>query len=206
MADPGLDFAPERSVATDDKAARRAFQSAALVYLDELYGAALRMTRNPAEAEDLVQETVLRAWKNWDRFSQGTNCRAWIFRILVNTFINGYRRRRTEREFMESRRGGTVADKYYMREMNAAWSDPERRYESRHLSPTVVEALDSLKPDFRAVVVLADLRDFTYKEIAEIIGCPIGTVMSRLFRARRALRDLLYEHARDQGIPVAKAG
>jgi len=181
----------------------RQFQAQAMGHLDELYGAALRMTRNPTQAEDLVQEAVLRAWKNWDRFRQGTNCRAWMFRILVNTFINGYRRKRTEREFQESKSRGTVADKHQLRWNNEVWSDPETSYMHRSLSPTVQDALDKLKPDFRTVVVLADLQDFAYKEIAEIIGCPIGTVMSRLFRARRALREMLEDHARASGLALA---
>ncbi len=183
--------------------AEREFQSQALKYLDELYGAALRMTRNATEAEDLVQEAVLRAWKNWDRFRQGTNCRAWLFRILVNTFINGYRRRRTERDFQEQKSRGTVADKNQLRWNNEVWSDPETSYMHRSLSVTVQNALAQLKPDFRTVVVLADLQDFAYKEIAEIVGCPIGTVMSRLFRARRSLRGLLAEHARASGLALA---
>lgn len=188
-----------------DKQTRKAFEAQALVHLDELYGAALRMTRNPPQAEDLVQETVLRAWKNWHRFREGTNCRAWVFRIMVNTFINGYRRRRTEREFLEQRRGGTLADRHYVREANERWSNPERGYMQRHLSPVVREALEDLRPDFRTVVVLADLRDFTYREIAEIVGCPIGTVMSRLFRARRSLRKVLADHARASGLTAAAA-
>lgn len=196
-ANAKIDGKKSRSVA------EREFKRQALCYLDELYGAALRMTRNPTEAEDLVQEATLRGWKNWDRFNQGTNCRAWMFRILVNTFINGYRRRRTEREFVDRKAGGTVADRNQLRWNNENWSNPEISYLQRSLSPTVQDALDQLKPDFRTVVVLADLQDFAYKEIAEIIGCPIGTVMSRLFRARRALREMLEDHARDQGLRLA---
>lgn len=188
-----------------DRAARSEFEEQALTYLDELYGAALRMTRNPTEAEDLVQEAVLRAWKNWHRFDKGTNCRAWIFRILVNTFINGYRRRRTERDFLDGKRSGTLADRQFVREAAELWSDPERGFEERNLSTTVQRALASLKPEFRVVVILADLRDFSYKEIAEIVGCPIGTVMSRLFRARRSLRGMLYDHARSHGLRIAAA-
>ena len=191
--------------ATEKRAVRHAFESQALVHLEDLYGAALRLTRNPTEAEDLVQEAVLRAWKNWHRFSDGTNCRAWIFRILVNTFINGYRRKKTEREFIEQRKGETLADRGFLTRATASWSDPERGYEERNLSPIVQKALANLRSEFRIVVVLADLRDFTYREIAEIVGCPIGTVMSRLFRARRALREVLYEHARNSGLAVKAA-
>ena len=179
---------------------RQRYESQVLCHLDDLYGAAIRMTHDPTSAEDLVQETVLRAWKAWDRFRQGTNARAWIFRILVNTFINGYRRKRTERDFLDSRRPGTMADKHFTREALESWSNPARAYEHRTLSPVVQEALASLNPEFRAVVVLADLRDFSYREIAEAMSCPIGTVMSRLFRARRILRTMLYEHARAHGL------
>ena len=184
---------------------RAAFEEQALCFLDELYGTALRMTRSPSAADDLVQESILRAWKNWHRFKQGTNCRAWVFRILVNTFINGYRRKKTERQFLEKRAPGTLADSGFAWEANKKWSDPELRYEARTLSPTVQEALAELRPEFRAVVILADLQDFTYREIADMVGCPIGTVMSRLFRARRALRELLYEHAKNSGLQVAMA-
>jgi len=192
--------APEGAARDEAPSARARFEAQVLCYLDELYGAAIRMTHDPTAAEDLVQETVLRAWKAWGRFRAGTNARAWVFRILVNTFINGYRRRRTERDFMDTRRPGTLADKHFAREALETWSNPARAYEHRTLSPVVQEALASLKPEFRAVVVLADLRDFSYREIAEAMSCPIGTVMSRLFRARRALRALLYEHARAHGL------
>ncbi len=191
---------------TTENTTRKAFEREALVHLDDLYGAALRMTRNAAEAEDLVQEALLRGWKSWDRFREGTNCRAWIFRILVNTFINGYRRRRTERDFLDQKSDNTLADGEWLRQSNRTWSDPEVSYEATHLSPTVEQALESLRPEFRVVVVLSDLQDFSYKEIAEIVGCPIGTVMSRLFRARRALREMLTEHARAQGLHLRAVG
>lgn len=181
---------------------RAAFDREALVHLDALYGAALRLTRRPTEAEDLVQDTILRAWKKWDQFKQGTNCRAWLFRILTNTFINGYRRRTKEREILEAEHQGRLSDRFFSRDQVRAWADPERGYEHGHLSPIVQEALESLKPDFRTVVVLADLEGFAYKEIAEMVDCPIGTVMSRLFRARRALRGRLQEHAEAYGITV----
>jgi RNA polymerase sigma-70 factor (ECF subfamily) len=182
---------------------KRRFETEAMDHLDELYGAALRMTRHAADAEDLVQETLLRAWNAWDRFAEGTNCRAWLFRILVNTYINKYRRHRTERAFLEHGQAGTVADHDFVGQANQTWSNPQLGYEQRTLSPSVEAALMSLKDEFRIVVILADLRDFSYKEIAEILGCPLGTVMSRLFRGRRMLRELLYEHARDHGLRVA---
>ncbi len=185
--------------------ARQAFQEQALPHLDALYGSAVRLTRNPIEAEDLVQEAVMRAYQNWGQFTAGTNCRAWLFRILTNTFINGYRRRTKEREVLDKERAGALADRFFSRDCARAWADPEVTYSQKNLSPTVERALASLKPEFRMVVVLADLQDQSYREIAEPIGCPIGTVMSRLFRARRALRLLLEDHARAHGLTAEAA-
>ncbi len=189
-----------------DEADRKAFREEALQHLDALYGTALRLTRHAEQAEDLVQETVLRAWQKWHQFQRGTNCRAWMLRILTNTFINGYRRRVKEREILEAERSGRHAERFYSRESTRSWASPEAGFERRHLSPTVVAALDQLRPEFRAVVVLADLQDMSYREIAEVIGCPIGTVMSRLFRARRALRAELTDHAAAFGIGLQPTG
>ncbi len=195
----------ERGLSSDEREARDAFRREALVHLDSLYGAAVRLTRRPAEAEDLVQETVLRAFRKWEQFKQGTNCRAWLFRILTNTFINGYRRRTKEREILEAEKSGRHNERFYSREATVMWADPEVGFARRHLSPAIQVALDGLKPDFRTVVVLADLQDFSYKEIAEIVGCPIGTVMSRLFRARRALQKSLRAEAAAYGIGLQAA-
>ncbi|MDP6944230.1 MAG: sigma-70 family RNA polymerase sigma factor [Myxococcota bacterium] len=173
-----------------------------MVHLNALYGAALRFTRSPAEAEDLVQETTLRAWRKWHQFEDGTNCKAWLFRILTNTFINGYRRRTKEREILENEQRGCHGERFFSRASAKRWGDPEQGYHDHNLSPVVERALADLPVNFRTVVVLADLQNFSYKEIAEIVGCPIGTVMSRLFRARRALQDVLREHASSYGIAV----
>ncbi len=184
---------------------RAAFEAQALVHLDTLYGAALRLARDQAQAEDLVQEAVLRAWQNWHQFTDGTNCRAWLLRILTNTFINGYRRKSKEREILDHEQEGGYGDRFFCRDAARRWACPEHGFNRRNLSPTVVGALADLKPEFRDVVVLSDLRGLAYKEIAELIGCPIGTVMSRLFRARRALRDRLRDHARQFGLVAAAA-
>ena len=181
---------------------RQVFQRDALIHLNALYGAALRFTRSPAEAEDLVQETTLRAWRKWHQFEDGTNCKAWLFRILTNTFINGYRRRTKEREILENEQRGCHGERFFSRASANRWGDPEQGYHDHNLSPVVERALADLPVNFRTVVVLADLQNFSYKEIAEIVGCPIGTVMSRLFRARRALQDVLREHASSYGIAV----
>lgn len=182
---------------------RRAFEAEALVHLNALYGAALRLTRTHSEAEDLVQETILRGWRKWHQFQRGTNCKAWLFRILTNTFINGYRRGQKEREILEAEQLGRHGERFFSKVSAQRWGDPERGYEDQNLSPVVERALNDLPANFKTVVVLADLQNFSYKEIAEIIGCPIGTVMSRLFRARRALQDVLREHAQSYGIALA---
>lgn len=179
---------------------RADFEAQALVHLDVMYGAALRLTRDPSLAEDLVQESVLRAYQGWDQFTVGTNCRAWLLRIVTNTFINGYRRRSKEREILDAEEVGAYGDRFFCRDAARSWACPEHRYEQQHLSPRVAAALNDLKPEFRQVVVLSDLEGFAYKEIADLVGCPIGTVMSRLFRARRTLRAKLQEHARQFGL------
>jgi RNA polymerase sigma-70 factor (ECF subfamily) len=180
---------------------RRAdFQAQALIHLDILYAAAVRMTRNPARAEDLVQETMLRAWTKWDQFQTGTHCKAWLMRILTNTFINGYRRQRREREVLTAEREQRLSDRFFSTESARNWADPVQGFERRNLSPVVVRALDGLRPEFRIVVELSDLQSLSYREVAEVVGCPVGTVMSRLFRARRQLREQLRSHAREQGL------
>ncbi|TNF25927.1 MAG: sigma-70 family RNA polymerase sigma factor [Deltaproteobacteria bacterium] len=184
----------------DARSHRKAFEAEALVHLDTLYGAALRLTREPSLAEDLVQEALLRAYQNWAQFTDGTNCRAWLLRIVTNTFINGYRRKTKEREILDAEEVGAYGDRFFSRDTARSWACPEVGYEKKNLSPTVTQALEDLKPEFREVVVLSDLQGFAYKEIAELVGCPIGTVMSRLFRARRSLRRKLQEHARQFGL------
>ena len=192
-----------RSPSSDQAMAREAYERDALVHLSALYGAALRYTRTHAEAEDLVQETVLRAWHKWHQFEAGTNCKAWLFRILTNTFINSYRRRVKEREILEAELLGRHGERFFSRQSAHRWGDPELGFEAHNLSPVVERALGELPVNFRTVVVLADLQSFSYKEIAEIVGCPIGTVMSRLFRARRLLQASLREHAASYGIAAA---
>jgi RNA polymerase sigma-70 factor (ECF subfamily) len=181
-----------------------AFEKLALPHLDALYGAAMRFTKSPAGAEDLVQETMLRAYQCWHQFDATTNCRAWLFRILSNSFINGWRRKTKEREVLEGEHQGSHGDRFFCRDAAATWTHPEQAYFERNLSRTVVEALDTLKPDFRVIVELSDLQGFSYREIAEALEIPIGTVMSRLFRARQALRGKLEDHARQFGLQLAQ--
>jgi len=182
---------------------RASFEKEALVHLDALYGAALRYTRDAREAEDLVQDTVLAAYRFFDRFEPGSNCKAWLFKILTNTFINKYRRRVREREvhdqLMDEEAPSLISD-----ESRAASRDPERFLERSLqgglLSDDVRRALDAVPSDYRMAVVLCDLEEFSYKEIAEIMDCPVGTVMSRLHRGRRLLQRALHAYAVNEGI------
>ncbi len=175
------------------------FNEEALPHLDSLYGAAMRYTRDPRDAEDLVQDTILTAYRFYDRFEPGSNCKAWLFKILTNTFINKYRRKVREREIREQLIDED-APSLISEEARAASRDPERFLDAGLLSDDVRRALDAVPADYRMAVVLCDLEEFSYKEIAEIMDCPVGTVMSRLHRGRRLLQRALYAYAVEQGI------
>ena len=183
---------------------REAFDAEVLPHLDTLYANALRLTRSPADAEDLAQETVLRAYRFHDRFEPGSNMKAWLLRIQYNAFVNRYRRvtreRAVEKDGPDSAAGADVMSRDALR----ALTDPT----GTALRPMVLReletALETLPDDQRMVVLLADVEELSYKEIAEVIGCPIGTVMSRLHRARRALRERLMEHAENELGPAAR--
>lgn len=179
---------------------RSEFEALTLEHMDALYGAALRLTRSPKDAEDLVQDTFLKAFRFFDSFEKGTNIKAWLFKIQTNTFINKYRRKVKEREVAETPPEDVVLDRFVSSEQVRALQDPEGDFFGKLLSDEVVEALDQVPVDFRMVVILADIQGFSYKEIAEIVGCPVGTVMSRLFRGRRILQKHLYEYAIGEGI------
>ena len=191
VADPATETAEQR-------AAR--FESDALVYLDQLYGAALRMTRNPADAEDLVQETFAKAFASFHQFTPGTNLKAWLYRILTNTFINTYRKRQRQPQLS----GGDTIEDWQLARAEAHTSTGLRSAEMEALDlmpdSAVTEAMNALAADFRLAVYLADVEGFAYKEIAEIMGTPIGTVMSRLNRGRNQLRRLLADYARENGL------
>src|SRR6185503_5369263 len=175
------------------------FEKEALPHLSALYGAALRMTRDPKDAEDLVQEALLRAYRFFDTFEAGTNCKAWLFRILTNVFCNQYREREREHVVMTEAESSSANLEQFLSGAGAG-RDSETALLGRMVSADVEKALAAVPPDFRLAVVLADLEDFSYKEIAEIMDCPAGTVMSRLYRGRKILQGLLYDYAVEQGI------
>ena len=191
--------APEPVAPETDEERKARFERDALPYLDQLYGGALRMTRNPADAEDLVQETYVKAYSAFHQYRDGTNIKAWLWRILTNTYINSYRKKQRQ----PTQSGAELEDWQFAKARvnpTEGLGPADVEAMSRLTAPEVVEAMQALPDDFRQAVYLADVEGFAYKEIAEIMDTPVGTVMSRLHRGRKALRDHLQEYAREQGM------
>jgi RNA polymerase sigma-70 factor (ECF subfamily) len=183
-----------------DDALRERFERDVMPLLPSLYGAAMRMTRNPADAEDLLQDTYLRAFRGFAGFKEGTNLKAWLYRILTNSYINTYRKKQREPQIVE---GPDDLDEWYLFDRLGARhveGSAEQEVLDRLPDTAVKAALESLPENFRIPVLLADVEGFSYKEIAEIMETPIGTVMSRLHRGRKALEKALWDTAVERGL------
>jgi RNA polymerase sigma-70 factor, ECF subfamily len=186
-------------IMAEPSAAGRTFDEEALPHLDALYRVALRLTADATLAEDLVQDTMLKAYRSWRQYRPGTNAKGWLLTILRNTFINDYRRRKHEPIAMD-----IEAAEPYALYRSIEETDPEGTFFSQIVDEKVLEAVDSLPTDFREVLVLSDIEGMSYAEIAETLQIPVGTVKSRLFRARRQLQSGLYAHAVETGIIRAR--
>jgi RNA polymerase sigma-70 factor (ECF subfamily) len=174
---------------------QREFQTEALPHADLLYNYALRTTFNPADAEDLVQETFFKAFRFWDSYEKGTNIRAWLFRIMKNAYINRYRKEKKEPDFTEY----DEAENPLFGESAAESTDLQEALNNTLLDDDVAKALSELPDEFRTVVILCDIEEMTYEEVAEFLDCPIGTVRSRLHRGRKLLRSRLLDYAKRRG-------
>ena len=180
------------------KAKHQEFQQEAIPHMDILYNYALRMTSNPDDAHDLVQETFLKAYRFWDKYEKGTNIKAWLFRILKNSYINRYRKETKEPDTVDYE---DIQNFYHtIRYQSSDPNDLQEKIFGGLLEDDVARALESLPEDFRTVVILCDIEGLTYEEIAEFVDCPIGTVRSRIHRGRKMLRVKLFDYAKKRGL------
>lgn len=179
---------------------RQLFEEEARPHLDALYSTALRLTRSECDAEDLVQDTLVRAYRFFDRFEAGTNFKAWLLRIQMNTFVNRYRRSTRERQVFDGPMATPVGEGVMSRATMRGLTDPVGSAHRKLIAKEINEAFETLSEEARAMVLLADVEELSYKEIAEVMGCPIGTVMSRLHRARKQLQVALQRQAIQLGI------
>jgi RNA polymerase sigma-70 factor (ECF subfamily) len=190
-----------------DDARRKEFQEKGLTLLDEVYGVALRMTRNPQAAEDLVAEAYARAWKSLDQFEPGTNIRAWIYKILTNTYINHFRKKHREPEKVSMDAYDKIEDFHLFNRISAqapsTSTDPVESVVGRLTNQDFLKALDQLPDEYRAAVDLYDIQGLSYQEVAEALDIPLGTVRSRLSRGRKMMQSSLWKHAVDAGLAPA---
>ena len=184
---------------------QKEFEKEALTFFDSLYNAAVHMTQSTWEAEDLVQETYLKAYKSFHQFQKGTNCKAWLFKILTNTCINLYQKRKVRSSAEEE---GVLEDFYifnkFEEDIPAFGEVVGEGFLKRLVSDDVKTALDRLPPEFRTVIILSDLESLSYQEVADILNCSLGTVKSRLYRGRRLLQKSLWEYAMERGVAKRK--
>lgn len=183
------------------EAKKSAFEKMTLPHIDALYGVALRLTREQAEAENLVQDTFLRAFRFFDRYTMGTNCRAWLFKILYNCFVNGYNKRAKEPVPIDSEILDSHCDEQIMK--RGYVSETEERVFENLVDAEVVSALEKVPVDFKMPILLADVQQFPYDDISRMLEIPVGTVKSRIFRGRRILRSLLCDYGRQNGYLTA---
>lgn len=189
---------------TDIETLRKDFEAEAIPHMSALYTFAVRLTRDPDDASDLVQETFLKAFRFFDKFERGTNCKAWLFRILKNSYINRFRKTSKAPDTVEY----DVVEEFYetIRDSSMETSVLEEQMFNQALDDEVASAIDALPEEFRTVILLCDIEGFTYEEIAEFIDCPIGTVRSRLHRARKILAGQLADYAKRRGFAVDPEG
>jgi len=198
-----LGYRPQGGATIEATERTAGFEQDALPFLPQLYGAALRLTRNPADAEDLVQQTFMKAYAAFDQYESGTNLKAWLYKILTNTFISSYRKAQRQPQTVSADGAGEDDFSLFDRIVESDVT-PETEFLDKLPEAEITAALEELPEQFRTAVLLADVEGFSYQEIADIMDVPIGTVMSRLHRGRKALQRALWEYARERGLVEQK--